>query len=73
VTSHCHEEHCITCSDEGKAMRVVAVDEARSLALCTDEDGARSTVEVVLVGPVAEGDALLVHAGTALARLERAA
>jgi hydrogenase maturation factor len=73
VTSRCHEDHCITCSDDGTPMRVVAVDDARELALCADEAGVRSTVEVTLVGPVAEGDALLVHAGTALARLGPAA
>ena len=62
--------HCVTCSDEGVPMRVVAVDEERALALCAAPDGARSSVEVALVGAVAPGDALLVHAGTALTRLE---
>ena len=38
---------------------------ARGLALCADEDGARSSVEIALVEPVAPGDALLVHAGDA--------
>ena len=53
-------------------MRVVAVDEARALALCEEAAGARSTVEIGLVdaGP---GDRLLVHAGTALVRLEASA
>ena len=64
--------HCVTCSDEGVPMRVVAVDEERALALCAAPDGARSSVEVALVGPVAPGDELLVHAGTALTRLEGA-
>ena len=64
--------HCVTCADEGVAMRVLAVDEDRGLALCAAPDGARSSVEVALVGPVAAGDALLVHAGTALTRLEPA-
>jgi len=50
-------------------MRVVAVDEARGLALCEAESGARESVEIALVGEVAPGDALLVHAGTALATL----
>jgi hydrogenase maturation factor len=74
VTRSCDDPfHCVTCSDEGIAMRVVAVDEHRALALCAASDGARSSIEVALVGPVAPGDALLVHAGTALARLEDAA
>jgi hydrogenase maturation factor len=50
-------------------MRVVRVDDARGLALCADEDGERATVEVELVAPVAPGDDVLVHAGTALVRL----
>jgi hydrogenase maturation factor len=68
----CGEGHCITCSDEGAPMRVVAVDERRELALCEDADGARSAVEIALVLPVAPQDVLLVHAGTALARIEDA-
>ena len=65
------EHHCVTCADEGVPMRVLRVDVARGLALCADEaDGAHSTVEVALVGEVAPGDALLVHAGTALTKLE---
>jgi len=53
-------------------MRVVAVDEDRGLALCAAPDGGRSSVEIALVGPVAPGDALLVHAGTALTLLDPA-
>jgi hydrogenase maturation factor len=48
-------------------MTVVAVDNSRSLALCEDEAGARSSVEIALIDPVAPGDTVLVHAGTALA------
>jgi hydrogenase maturation factor len=71
VTPACDDPfHCVTCSDEGIEMRVVAVDEQRALALCAAPDGARTSVEVALVGAVAPGDALLVHAGTALTRLE---
>jgi hydrogenase maturation factor len=47
-------------------MRVLRIDEARVLALCEDEDGERSSVEIALVEPVRDGDRLLVHAGTAL-------
>ena len=74
MTPACDDpHHCVTCSDEGVAMRVVAVDDDRGLALCAGPDGARSSVEVALVGAVAPGDELLVHAGTALTRLEAAA
>jgi hydrogenase maturation factor len=61
--------HCITCSDDGTPMTVVDVDVERSLADCEDEAGMRSPVEIALVEPVARGDRLLVHAGTALVRL----
>jgi hydrogenase maturation factor len=63
-------EHCITCGDVATPMRVIAIDETRALALCESEEGCRSTVETALVGAVHEGDALLVHAGTAIAREE---
>jgi hydrogenase expression/formation protein HypC len=63
--------HCITCSDEGTPMVVLRVDAERGLALCEDEAGARQSVEIALVD-AAPGDALLVHAGTALSRLEAA-
>ena len=64
----CDDQHCVTCGDDGVPMLVVAVDETRALALCEDDQGARSTVEIALVDAVA-GDTLLVHAGTALTRL----
>jgi len=44
--------HCVTCSDEGLPMTVVAVDERRVLALCEGEDGGRASVEIALVEPV---------------------
>jgi hydrogenase assembly chaperone HypC/HupF len=69
----CDEHHCITCGDDGVPMRVLRVDARRALALCEDEAGAHSSVETALVDPVAVGDTLLVHAGTALTRLEGAA
>ena len=65
-----HEAGCITCGDEAVAMRVVRVDEGRSLALCADARERTQTVEIELVGPVGPGDELLVHAGTALTRVE---
>jgi hydrogenase maturation factor len=64
-----HTEGCITCGDEAEEMRVLRVDESRQLALCAARGGDRSSVETALVLPVAEGDLLLVHAGTAIARL----
>ena len=65
--AHCHGPTCITCSDEAVPVRVLRIDEARELALCEDARGARSSVEIALVDPVAPGDTVLVHAGTAIA------
>jgi hydrogenase maturation factor len=57
---------CITCGDEGIPMRVVQVSDEG--AVCVDEDGSRHEgVAVDLVGPVAPGDRVVVHAGVAIA------
>jgi hydrogenase maturation factor len=65
------DDHCITCGDVAVALRVVRTDAAERLAWCR-EDGsdAGEWVDVELVGDVAPGDAVLVHAGTALVLLE---
>jgi hydrogenase assembly chaperone HypC/HupF len=71
--NHCDgDDRCITCGDVAVEMTVLRVDAARGLALC-EADGEKETVETELVGSVAPGDALLVHAGTALQRLGVAA
>jgi hydrogenase maturation factor len=70
-TLSCVPEHgCITCGDEAVELKVVKLDDARGLALCENAEGARETVEIALVLPVTLGDRLLVHAGTAIARLQ---
>jgi hydrogenase maturation factor len=69
VPDECGAHHCVTCSDDGVPMTVARVDAARGLALCIGPDGGRSSVETALVEAVAAGDCLLVHAGTAIARL----
>ena len=65
-----HQFHCITCGDDGVPMRVLRVDDERELALCEESGGERSTVEIGLVESVGVGDFLLVHAGTALTRVD---
>jgi hydrogenase maturation factor len=60
---------CITCGDVAIPLTVLRLDEGRGLALCADDDGNSETVETDLVAPVAPGDRLLVHAGTAIAKL----
>lgn len=65
----CVDGHCVTCADEGVPMRVVAIRDP-GLALCEGADGVRADVLTGLVEGAREGDTLLVHAGTALLRLE---
>jgi hydrogenase expression/formation protein HypC len=67
------EGHCITCGDDGVAMRVTGMDAREDLAICVDDSGDANEVAVDLVGAVAAGDMVLVHAGVAIARLEEAA
>jgi hydrogenase maturation factor len=60
---------CITCGDVAIEMDVIRSDEASRLALCRGAEGDQ-LVDVELVGPVAAGERVLVHAGTAIARVE---
>ena len=55
---------CITCGDEGVAMRILEL--AQDGAVCVDEAGTRHEVAIDLVGSVALGDRVLVHAGVAI-------
>lgn len=68
--SRCDAEgHCITCSDEGIPMRVIATQPALGLALCEDAAGRRTEVLSGIIDDVVPGDFVLVHAGAALARI----
>jgi hydrogenase maturation factor len=67
------DTHCVTCADEGIVMRVVRVDQKIGLALCSADDGTRTTVDTALVDPVGPGAELLVHAGVALVTLSESA
>lgn len=64
-------ERCITCSDEGLPMRILALAGGSGQAVCLDEDGAEQSVAIDLVEPVAVGDDILVHAGVAIAHMGR--
>jgi hydrogenase expression/formation protein HypC len=65
-----HAEHCITCGDEGVPMTVVVADAGDGLAACVGAEGSGGEVDVTLVGPVAPGSRVLVHAGVAIAALD---
>jgi hydrogenase expression/formation protein HypC len=61
-------EDCITCGDVAVPVTVVAVSGVD--ARCRDAEGREETVAIELVGVVAPGDRLLVHARVAIARIE---
>src|SRR6202012_4047356 len=69
----CSEEVCVTCSDEGRLGEVVAAapvgGEAGGMALVRTARGVE-TVATALIDPVAAGELVLVHAGTAISRLD---
>jgi hypothetical protein len=75
--SRCDAEgHCITCSDEALPMRVIEILADGGVALCEGLGeggmggmGGRAEVLIGLVGGVAPGEVVLVHAGAALARV----
>jgi hypothetical protein len=58
---------CITCGDVAVALTVLAVSGAD--ARCRDGEGREELVATELVGAVAPGDRLLVHAKVAIARV----
>jgi hydrogenase maturation factor len=63
----CTEDVCVTCSDEGRLGEVVTASTDGQAAVRT----ARGVENVVttLVDPVATGELVLVHAGTAISRV----
>jgi hypothetical protein len=64
----CAEDVCVTCSDEGRLGEVVTPSAEGTAAVRT----ARGVENVVtaLVEPVIAGDLVLVHAGTAISRVD---
>ena len=61
----CTDDVCITCSDEGRLGEVLTAT-ADGMATVRTANGVE-TVATTLVDPVAVGELLLVHAGTAIA------
>ena len=60
---------CVTCSDEGRLAEVIGPAGDLGGTLVRTATG-EETVDTTLVGPVAPGDLLLVHAGAAITRLD---
>jgi len=59
---------CLTCGDVAVVLTVTTVDGAD--AVCQDDAGREEVVATELVGVVAAGDRLLVHAAVAIARVQ---
>lgn len=61
------EDVCVTCSDEGRLGEVLTpgADEHATVRTARGPE----TVLTTLIGPVAAGDLVLVHAGTAISRV----
>jgi hypothetical protein len=69
----CTDEVCVTCSDEGRLGEVISAPaDAHGQALIRTADG-EEFVDVTVLGEVAQNDLVLVHAGTAIARLDDSA
>jgi hydrogenase maturation factor len=67
MSTECHDEVCITCSDQLLTLMVVEVDEAAGTARGTI-DGQPDEVVVDHIDNVSAGDVLLCHGGVALQR-----
>jgi len=68
VVPECHDEVCITCSDQAVAVTVVRLLEDE-LAVVDVGAGREEEVSVALVA-AGVGDTILVHAGEAIAVLD---
>lgn len=64
----CGEDVCVTCSDEGRLGEVIT-GSTDGMASVRTAKGVE-TVATALVDPVSAGELLVVHAGTAISRVE---
>jgi hypothetical protein len=69
MSAECHDEVCITCSDQLLSMVVTGVDESAGLARGVI-DGEAGEVGIDLLDGVTVGEVLLCHGGVALQRGE---
>jgi hydrogenase maturation factor len=63
----CDDDVCVTCSDEGRLGEVVAASTDGTATVRTARGV--ETIATTLVDPVAAGELVLVHAGTAISRV----
>lgn len=66
----CADEVCVTCSDEGRLAEVVEPPAPGTSTALVRTGTGEEPVDVMLIGEVIPGDLLLVHAGTAITRLD---
>lgn len=67
MSTECHDEVCITCSDQLLAVLVTGVDADAGIARGT-VDGSTVEVGIDLLDGVVAGEVLLCHGGVALQR-----
>jgi len=67
----CTDDVCVTCSDEGRLGEVVTASVDGLVATVRTARGLESVV-TTLIGPITTGQLLLVHAGTAISRVDDA-
>ena len=61
------DEFCVTCSDEGRLGEVVATDGRGTTRVRTARG--IETIDTTMIQPVAAGDLVVIHAGTAIAEV----
>lgn len=66
----CSDEVCLTCSDEGRLAEVVLAPTTPYGDALARAAAGEEYIDVTLVAPVRPGDLVLVHAGSAITRLD---
>jgi hypothetical protein len=66
----CAEDNCVTCSDEGRLGEVLAASAGESGTAAVRTARGVEDVVTTLIDPVIAGELVLVHAGTAISKLE---
>ncbi len=67
----CVDEVCVTCSDEGRLAEVVQAPEPGTYSALVRTATGEEVIDVTLIDAVLADDLLLVHAGSAITRLDR--
>ncbi|MBA3339461.1 MAG: HypC/HybG/HupF family hydrogenase formation chaperone, partial [Geodermatophilaceae bacterium] len=68
--AECTDEVCVTCSDEGRLAEVILAPSTPFGDALVRTEAGEEWIDVTMVAPVTPGDLVLIHAGTALTRLD---